>query len=111
MKASKIVVLAVFLAFLLGTVPSSIAWDGRVLPKDVTPNVDDPEPITEGDPWDDNEDGGPDNAVIGSNVIIINQLGMSWGFMKYHFSTYKVRLVKVDDTVRKVDRKKTTTSK
>jgi len=111
MKASKMMVLAVCLAFLLGAVPSSIAWDGRVVPLISTPEVDDPEPITEGDPWDDNEDGGPDGANVGPDIIIVNQLGLPWWFTKYHIVISKVSSVTVDAIDRKVIKKRATTSK
>lgn len=110
MKASRLVVLALFLAFLLGTVPSSVAWDGRVVPVIATPDTDDPKPITEGDPWDDNDDGGPDGTNIGSGVII-SQFGLPGWFTKYRVTIYRVKTLTENLDVRKVEKKKANISK
>jgi len=116
MKASRVVVLALILAFLLAAVSVSptVAWDKRGTPGVITPpppDDGDPEPITEGDPWDDNEGGGPEGADIGHPVVIVTPSDLPGWITKFTVMFYKVKISVAHSIDQKVVKKRANISK
>jgi hypothetical protein len=116
MKASKVVVLALILAFLLAavSVTPSAAWDksgssGIVPPP--PPDPGGPKPITEGDPWDDDDGGGPDGSNVGHGVIIITPSNLPGWITKLTVIYYQMKAPMVPTIGRKVVKNRVTISK